>query len=78
MPRYHFNVYNEVAALDQDGLEFENLAEAREDAILNLRSLAAEMVMQGCLSLKDRIEITDGSGCMLQTVTMAEAVKAKA
>ncbi|MFD0936720.1 DUF6894 family protein [Methylobacterium trifolii] len=33
MPRYFFNVYDGVSAIDHDGTEFENLAAAKLEAL---------------------------------------------
>jgi hypothetical protein len=75
MPRYFFNLYDDDISLDPEGSELDSLDEARRDATINLRSLAAEQVLTGRLSLEDRIEIADQTGAVLDTVSMRDCVE---
>ncbi len=74
MPKYFFHLHNDEVALDEEGQDFDSVADARADAIFNLRSLASEQVTQGRLNLDDRIEIADETGTVVDTVTVRDAV----
>ena len=74
MPRFYFNLYNDVTALDEDGVDLPDVAAARAEALRSVRGLAAAQVMeQGRLRLSDRIEVVDG-GVVVARVTVADAV----
>lgn len=74
MPRFYFNLRNDLSVDDEEGLELPDLAAAREHAIYNARSIAAENVHAGSLNLSHRIEIADGDGTLLDAVSFGEAV----
>jgi hypothetical protein len=50
---------------------------ARDCALRNARSLMAAQVIDGRLSLDDRVEIADGSGKNLADVRFHEAIEIK-
>lgn len=74
MPRFYFNLRNDLVVDDEEGLELPDLAAAREYALFNARSIAAENVHKGKLNLSHRIEITDDDKQVLATVSFADAV----
>ena len=78
MPRYFFQLYNDVVAEDQEGQELPDLATAREYALRNIRDLMTEEVIKGRLILWHRIEIADEHGKRLLTVPFSEAVTVEA
>jgi len=59
MPRYYFHVYDDDTALDDEGLDLPDLEAARREALAGARSLAAEQVIMGKLTLHHRIEVED-------------------
>jgi len=73
MPRFFFNIKNDIDVIDPEGQELDNLAAARQQAIAYARDLAAEAVRQGEVDLKHSIIISDEDGDELLTVTFAEA-----
>jgi hypothetical protein len=75
MPRFYFNLRNDLVVDDEEGLELPDLAAAREYALFNARSIAAENVHKGKLNLSHRIEIADEDNQVLATVSFADAVK---
>ena len=75
MPRFYFHLRNDLEVDDEEGTEVPDLAAAREFALLNARSIAAENVHQGLLNLRHRIEITDEAGETVGVVTFGDAVK---
>ncbi len=75
MPRYHFNVYNDLVALDEEGKELPDIAAAREEAIRGARGLMAEELIQaGRMRLQHRIEVADEKGRVLLTIPFRELV----
>jgi hypothetical protein len=74
VPNYRFHVVNDIDSPDDEGLELANLAAAHLKAIDFARDLAAAAVRQGRLDLKHRIDVEDGQGEVLLTVTFADAV----
>jgi hypothetical protein len=75
MPRYYFHVLNDIDAPDEEGTEFDNLAAAHLKAIEFVRDLASASVEQGRLDLKHRIDIEDGTGKVLLSVTFKDAIE---
>ena len=75
MPRFYFNLRNDLVVDDEEGLELPDLAAAREYALFTARSIAAENVHKGKLNLSHRIEIADEDNQVLATVSFADAVK---
>lgn len=60
MPRFFFNIYNDMVAIDEEGVELPDLEAARAEAIRGARSLISDAVVtQGRLNLKHRIEVED-------------------
>lgn len=78
MPRFYFHLRNDLVVDDDEGMELPNLAAARDHAVFNARSIAAENVHKGRLNLSHRIEIAADSGQILSTVTFADAVQVEA
>lgn len=74
MPRYYFDIYNDLDTIDEDGSEFADLDAAIASAIRGARSIAADHVMHGRLTRHDRIEILDCDRKLLRTIRFDEAV----
>ena len=75
MPRYHFHVYNDLVALDEEGKELPSIEAAREEAIRGGRALMAEQLMEaGRMRLQHRIEVADENGRVLLTIPFRELV----
>ena len=76
MPRFYFNLRNDVSVDDQEGAELPDLDAARARAEGFARDLAAASVIDhGRINLSHRIEIADESGQTLLTVTFGDAVR---
>lgn len=78
MPTFFFNVYDDLAATDEDGLELPDLDAAKAEAVRGARALACEQVTRGRLNLSHRIEVTDEIGRTVATVTFRDAVTVEA
>ena len=74
MPRFYFNLRNDISVDDQEGRDFPDIATARQNAILEARQMASEQVQKGRLNLNHSIEVTDETGAVVDTIYFAEAV----
>ena len=74
MPRYFFNLYNDVIAIDEEGVELADLAAARAHGIHETRTMAAESARKGHLNVHHRIDIADETGTVVDTITFGDAV----
>lgn len=74
MTLYFFNLYNDVTAMDYEGVEFPDLAAARAHGMEETRTMAAASAMCGEINMRHRIEIADSSGAVLDTICFSDAV----
>ena len=77
MPRYFFNVYDDIIAQDDEGVELPNEAAARLQALVGARELMAEQVKHGHLVRAHWIDVVDGEGAVLFSQTFGDAVDIK-
>ena len=77
MPRFFFNVYDDVIATDEEGLELPNLAAARLQAVKGARDLIVSQVKHGYMVLSHWIDVADDQGKVVLTVRFADAVDIK-
>jgi len=75
MPRFFFHVYDDVVALDDEGMDLPDSEAARRTALAGARALAADQVRTGRLDLRHRIEVADDGGAPVLTVTFDEAIR---
>ena len=75
MPRFFFHVYDDVVAIDDEGMELPDAEAARDAAVAGARALAADQARKGHLDLSHRIEVKDESGSPVLTLTFDEAVR---
>jgi hypothetical protein len=73
MPIFFFDVYDDLGAIDEEGVNLPSVAAARRMAIKSARCLAAEQVRNGRLALNHGIEVRDGRKAVF-TVRFADAV----
>ena len=75
MPRFYFNLRDDLSADDQEGLELPGFDAARAHAETFARDLAAEAIKRdGKLVLDHRIEVTNETGQDVLTVRFADVV----
>lgn len=74
MPRYFFHLYNDVVAMDDEGVDLPDLAAARANGIKEAREMMVETVSEGRINFSHRIDIADESGAVVDSVTFGEAV----
>lgn len=73
MPRFYFHVYNDVIAIDEEGLELPDVEAAREQATESARELVCEGIHKGHLNLDHRIEVEDEGHERVLTVSYRDA-----
>lgn len=77
MPRFFFNVYDDVVAPDEEGLELPNLQAARLHALAGARDLIASQVKHGYMVRSHWIDVADELGEVILSVTFGDAVDVK-
>jgi hypothetical protein len=77
VPRYFFNVYDDVVAHDDEGQELPNEAAARLQALMGARELIAEQVKRGYLVQAHWIDVVDEQGTLIFSQTFGDAVELK-
>lgn len=75
MPRYYFNLYDDLETLDEEGAELADDHAARAYAVTAARELAADTVLHGHIAGHHRVEYVDESQNPLGEVRFDEAVK---
>jgi hypothetical protein len=73
MPIFFFHVFNDVVAMDEEGLELPDLDAAREHALESARELVCDSVQRGYLNLEHRIEIENEKRECLLVLTFRDA-----
>lgn len=74
MPHYFLHIHNGIGnARDEEGIELPGVPDARERAILGIRSIVAEEARDGKIDLAGRITICDADGEVLLEVPFREA-----
>ena len=77
MPRYFFNLYDDMTVIDEEGVKLPDFEAARRKAIGDARDMACTEVLEGRLKLRHRIEVADESGGVLLTVLFRDVVEVK-
>ncbi len=75
MPRYFLHLHNHLGFVcDEEGRELPDLAAARREAVLGIRSLLAEELRRGTIDLRGRLEVASEEGEILAVIRFSEAV----
>jgi len=75
MPRLFFHLHNSHGPLpDEEGQELAR-ADARSQAVKEIRNLLAEEVLRGEVDLNGRIDVTTADGELVATVAFGEALR---
>jgi hypothetical protein len=75
MPQFHLNVFNDIDAVDEEGIDRANLEAAKSEAIVGARDMIANLIRYGKpVHRTHRIEITDKSGNLLHTVRFGDVI----
>lgn len=74
MPRYFFDLRNDVDVSDEEGRILDDLAAVRTAAIAEAREMMTESVLKGHLNLGHSIEVRDETGAIILVMPFGEAV----
>jgi hypothetical protein len=77
VPRYFFNVYDDVVAPDEEGMELPNLQAARLHAMAGARDLIVSQVKHGYMVRSHWIDVADDQGVVVLSITFGEAVEVR-
>jgi hypothetical protein len=77
VPRYFFNLYDDVIAIDEEGTSLPNEQAARLQAIIGARDIVAEQVRRGYLVRSHWIDVLDEQGQFVMKVTFGAAIDIK-
>jgi hypothetical protein len=77
MPLYFFHVGSSTTAMDREGLDYPDIAAAREEALEALREIIADEVKSGSVPKYENIAISDEAGECVATVTFNDAIEIK-
>ena len=74
MPLYYFHLYNDVIAMDEEGVDLPDLEAAHANGIKEAREMMLETVSEGRINFSHRIDIADENGDVVDSVMFGEAV----
>ena len=75
MPKFFFNLRDDISVEDCEGKELADARTAREAAVHYAREMMAEDVKDGRLVLRDSIEVFDDKGEKVLTLPFREAIE---
>jgi hypothetical protein len=76
MPRFYFNLADDVFVADEEGRELPHLEAARKEAAKYARDMSAATILeQGKINLHHRIDVVDEAGETVLKVEFADVVK---
>ena len=75
MPKFFFNLRDDISVDDCEGKDLADAQRAREAAVHFAREMMAEDVKDGRLVLKDSIDVVDEKGEKVLTVLFREAIE---
>ena len=74
MPRFYFDLHNDVDAIDGEGKELSGIDAAIENALGEAREMIAASVETGRIDLNHFIQVRDESGKIVHRIRFGEAV----
>ena len=76
MPRYFFDLHNDMDAVDVEGRDFPDLQAARSTAVKEARAMiCASVSVDGKINLRHCIKLRDESGAVVSVVHFEDAVQ---
>jgi len=75
MPKFFFNLRDDVCVTDEEGKDLPDAAKAREMAVSFARDIMSEDVKDGRLVLKDEIDVIDDKGDKVLTLPFRDAIE---
>jgi hypothetical protein len=77
VPHYYFHLFNDVTAMDEEGVDLPDDAAALQRARAYARGMAASSVQEGHLILDHRIDVADERDNKVATVRFEDVVEVK-
>jgi hypothetical protein len=74
MPRFFFDVHDDIDMIDDDGVELPDADAAAREALRGARALICEQVTKGRINLSHFVKVRDEAGAHVATVSFDEAV----
>jgi hypothetical protein len=74
MPRFFFNLRDDVSVEDCEGKDLADADMAREMAVSYARGIMSEDVRDGRLVLRDEIDVVDEQGARILTLPFRDAI----
>lgn len=75
MPHYHFDLHNDIDAIDDEGLDLSSFETAKAHALDEARTMINVSVLNvGKVDLRHRIDVRDDAGKIVYTVHFEDAV----
>jgi hypothetical protein len=75
MPRYFFDLYNEMNVRDDEGQEFPDLETAKSQALKQVRKLIGGLIVEnGRIDLLHHLKLRDEAGNVVHRVEFDDAV----
>ena len=65
MPRFHFNIYDGIISIDQDGTELPDVHAALREALILAGAVIEETAKLSALGEEWRMEVTDDADLLL-------------
>ena len=75
VPRYFFDLYDDLIVPDDEGQELPDPTAAEQAAIRNARQIASAQVLDGRLNLDHRIEVRAETGDLLLTLSFRDVIE---
>ena len=75
MPRYFFDLHNDMEAVDQEGRELPDLKAAQDNALLEARIMIQESVAEsGRIDLMHSVDVRDETGTVVHSILFGDAI----
>ena len=74
MPRFFFNLRDDMSLEDHEGKDLADAGTAREVAVAYARGIMSEDVKEGRLALRDEIQVVDDKGEQILRLPFREAI----
>ena len=75
MPRYFFDLHNDVDSIDHEGRELPDLEAATDNALIEAREMMTQAIHDGKLNLNHYIEVRDEAGDVIHVLHFGNAVQ---
>lgn len=74
VPRFFFNLHDDLSVIDQEGLELASVEAAIAKAISSAREMACAEVLEGHLNLSHSIEVVDEGRTVVEIIRFSDVL----